>query len=39
MIQKMSNYGSCVLHVSELKERELKSWSAPVSVYTFKDSK
>jgi hypothetical protein len=30
--------GSCVIHVPELK-KELRSKSAPVSVYTFKNSK
>jgi len=39
MIQKMSNYGSCVLHVHELKKKELKSRSVPVFAYTFKDNK
>jgi len=32
----MSN---CVLHVPELKKKELKSRSVPVFAYTFKDNK
>jgi hypothetical protein len=38
MIQKMFIIGSCVIHLPELK-KELRSKSAPVSVYTFKNSK
>ena len=31
MIQKMSNYYSCVLHIPELKKKELILRCAPVS--------